>query len=397
MRNKTSRRSFLAIAAGALASPVIVKALDSPALAKSTPDTFTLKFDNRSGAGTVNAYIAGTTPEGQLALVRGDGSLYTPPSPPDPNVPLGADCAIPVAGGAQVPVPKMGGARVYVVTDTTLDFFINPGPALVHPSFLNSGDPNFQKNWSFCEFTFNDQQLFANVSYVDFAGMPLGLSLDTAGGGNQHVPGLPGGSVDSLAGELGGIEGPWNSLVQKGGDGRALRVISPHYQADAFAGYLDGYIDQAWQKYAGQDLVVDSQNPGLGTFTGRVGGDGMLTFSAGESFAKPSTSDVWSCDSGPFAIPAGASDARKAIIPRLAAALNRTTLLDNPNQPTGEDPANFYHNATTNHYARIVHSKLPDNRGYAFPYDDVSPGPDFSGAVNAGDPTTLTVTINPLR
>lgn len=137
--------------------------------------------------------------------------------------------------------------------------------------------------------------------------------------------------------------------------------------------------------------------PGLGAFTGQVGADGVLAFNNGERFGKPATPDVWSCDSGPFAIKQGDSDARKAIIPRLAAALNRTTLRDNPKQPTGEDPAKFYQNPETNHYARIVHSKLPDNRGYAFPYDDVSPGPDFSGAVQAGDPDTLTITVNALR
>ena len=87
----------------------------------------------------------------------------------------------------------------------------------------------------------------------------------------------------------------------------------------------------------------------------------------------------------------------KSIVPRLAAAFNRTTLLANSNQPDGEDPGQFYQNAKTNHYARIVHSKLPDNRGYAFPYDDVSPGPDFSGAVHAGDPEVLTVNVKALR
>ena len=170
-------------------------------------------------------------------------------------------------------------------------------------------------------------------------------------------------------------------------------MLSAQHRADQFAGYLEGYIDAVWQKYAGQTLTVDSQNPALGIFTGRVSG-GLLTFNTGDSFAKPVTADVWSCDSGPFAIAQGASDARKSIIPRLAAALNRTTLLADPVQPAGEDPAKFYQNATTNHYARIVHSKLPDNRGYAFPYDDVTPGPDFSGSVYAGDPEVLTVTIS---
>ncbi|WP_329045491.1 glycoside hydrolase family 64 protein [Amycolatopsis sp. NBC_01488] len=382
-----SRRSFLGLTAATLATAVPL----ARAASAATPDTFGLKLVNNSGSGTVYAYVTGTTPDGRLVLLRADGTPYYPDSPSAPTTPLPEDCAIPIASGAQVQVPKMGGARIYVVTDAKLDFFLDPGPNLVHPSFLNSGDPNFGKNWSFSEFTFNDTQLFANISYVDFVGIPMGLSL-ASGSGTSTVDGLPAGALDQIASALTGLGGEWAGLVQTGGGGN-LRVLSPHHHAAQFGGYLDAYIDQVWQKYAGTELVVDSQNPGLGTFTGRVSGD-QLVFGS-ESFAKPSTADVWSCDSGPFALAAGASDARKAIVPRLAAALNRTTLLDNPTQPTAEDPARFYGGDATNHYARIVHSKLPDNRGYAFPYDDVSPGPDFSGAVSAGDPQVLTITINP--
>ncbi|MFJ7219920.1 glycoside hydrolase family 64 protein [Amycolatopsis sp. NPDC098790] len=381
-----SRRSFLGLTAATLATAVPL----ARAASAATPDTFGLKLVNNSGSATVYAYVTGTTPDGRLVLLRADGTPYYPASPSAPTTPLPEDCAIPIASGAQVSVPKMGGARIYVVTDAKLDFFLDPGPNLVHPSFLNSGDPNYGKNWSFSEFTFNDTQLFANISYVDFVGIPMGLSL-TSGSGTSTVNGLPAGALDQIASSLSSLGGEWANLVQTGGGGN-LRVLSPHHHAAQFGGYLDGYIDQVWQKYAGTDLVVDSQNPGLGKFTGRVSGD-QLVFGA-ESFAKPSTADVWSCDSGPFALAAGASDARKAIVPRLAAALNRTTLLDNPNQPTDEDPSRFYGGDATNHYARIVHSKLPDNRGYAFPYDDVSPGPDFSGAVFAGDPQVLTITIN---
>lgn len=384
-----SRRSFLGLTAATLATAV---PLARSAYA-ATPDAFGLKLVNNSGSGTVYAYVTGTTPDGRLVLLRADGTPYYPASPSAPTTPLPEDCAIPIASGAQVSVPKMGGARIYVVTDAKLDFFLDPGPNLVHPSFLNPGDPNYGKNWSFSEFTFNDTQLFANISYVDFVGIPMGLSL-TSGSGTSTVNGLPAGALDQIASSLSALGGEWAGLVQTGGGGN-LRVLSPHHHAARFGGYLDGYIDQVWQKYGGADLVVDSQNPGLGKFTGRVSGD-RLVFGA-ESFAKPSTADVWSCDSGPFALAAGASDARKAIVPRLAAALNRTTLLDNPNQPTDEDPSRFYGGDATNHYARIVHSKLPDNRGYAFPYDDVSPGPDFSGAVFAGDPQVLTITINPAR
>ena len=105
-------------------------------------------------------------------------------------------------------------------------------------------------------------------------------------------------------------------------------------------------------KYTGETLTVDTQS-GFGQLTARVSGD-QLTFDNGEVFGKPSTADILSCDTGPFALD-GASDVRKAIIPRLAAALNRTTLRDNPNQPHGEQPDQFYRNDRTNHYARIVH------------------------------------------
>ncbi|WAL63293.1 glycoside hydrolase family 64 protein [Amycolatopsis cynarae] len=384
-----TRRSFLGLSAALTGSALFSRPVRAEA---ATPDTFTLNLVNEAGSASVYATVTGTAPDGRLVLLKADGTPYYPASPASTLTPLPEDCALAVGAGRQVSVPKMAGARIYVSTGEPLDFFLNPGPALVHPSFLNTSDPNFTRNWSFAEFTFDDIQLYANISYVDFAGLPLGLSLTTASSGTRTVAGLPSGSVAPIAAELTAQGANWAQLVQNGPDGRVLRVLSAHHRPEAFSGYLDGYLDQVWQRYSGQDLVVDSQNPALGSFTGRVR-DGLLVFGNGESFAKPSTADVWSCDSGPFAIPAGSSDARRAIVPRLAAALNRTTLLDNPNQPDGEDPARFYQNAVTNHYARIVHSKLPDNRGYAFPYDDVTPGPDFSGAVIAGDPVVLGVRI----
>ncbi|MGW4486697.1 glycoside hydrolase family 64 protein [Amycolatopsis sp. NPDC004368] len=388
-----SRRTFLGASAAAATFPL----WGSGSAWAATPDTVKVAFDDRTGAGQTYAYVTGIAPDGRTVLLKADGTPYYPPSPSAPQTPLAEDCAIPVNSLSQVSVPKMAGARIYVVTDAKLDFFVNPGPALVHPSFVNTADPNHGRNWSFCEFTFNDAVLFANISYVDFVAIPMGLHLTTIGSGDQTVPGLPAGSLGPICDALKAQGGAWAELVDAGADGRPLRALSAQHRADRFAGYLDGYLASVWEKYAGTDLTVDSQIPGLGKFTGRVGGDDVLTFGNGERFTKPVTADVWSCNSGPFALKDGDSAARKAIVPLLAAALNRTTLLDNPDQPDAEDPAKFYTAAQTNHYARIVHSHLPDNRGYAFPYDDVSPGPDFSGAVQAGDPHTLTITINALR
>ncbi|MQA09293.1 MAG: beta-1,3-glucanase [Pseudonocardiaceae bacterium] len=390
-----SRRSMLGVSAAALAAPVLGRFLPFQASAAAAPDTFTLRVVNDSGAGAAYAYVTGTSPDDRIVVLKPDGTPYYPPSPAE-QTPL-EDCAIPLQGsGTELTVPRMSGARVYIATEEKLEFFVNPGPALVAPSFLDENDANYQKNWSFCEFTFNDTQLYANISYVDFVSIPLGLYLTTSSSGEQTVAGLPAGAIDVIAGELAKQQdAEWGQLVH--GDG-PVRVVSPHYREDLFTDYLAGYIDEAWQKYTGETLTVDTQRPELGKVNGKVGGDGKLTFDGAESFGKPVTADVFSCDTGPFQIKEGDSDVRKAIVPRLAAALNRTTLRDNPNQPHGEDPNNFYQNSATNHYARIVHQNLPDNRGYAFPYDDVAPeGVDFSGAVIAGDPEVLTVTVSAMH
>jgi hypothetical protein len=119
-----------------------------------------------------------------------------------------------------------------------------------------------------------------------------------------------------------------------------------------------------------------------------------LTFNGAGSFGQPSAADIFSCASGPFN-PGGLSGEMLAILPRLAAAFDRTTLLIDSSQPDGENPATYYTNAVTNHYARIVHATASDGRGYAFPYDDVAPtgGADQSGAVSDGSPSLLSVTF----
>ncbi|WP_216216612.1 glycoside hydrolase family 64 protein [Amycolatopsis aidingensis] len=397
-----SRRAFLGATATAVAVPALggLSGLSGRAQAR-TPQNFTLELVNHSGSGSAFAYIVGLS-GGRPLFVKADGSSYFPPSPPGPVTPLGQDCAIPLGApgtATRLRVPRMYGARIYVVTGSKLEFFVNPGPHVVHPSFLNTGDPNFARDWSFAEFTFNEAELFVNVSYVDFVAAPLGLSLRSLSGRRESVPGLPAGAVDTVSSALvsqAGRDGaPWDRLVQRDG-GTPLRAMSAHYQATEFGSYLAGYVDEVWNTYSGRTLTVDTQS-GFGVLTARVSG-GLLRFENGETFARPSTADVLSCDSGPFSL-AGASPVRKAIIPRLAAALNRTTLRDNPDQPNGERPELFYRNPRTNHYARIVHETLPDNRGYAFPYDDVSPtgGPDFSGAVRSGDPDVLTVTVKALH
>jgi hypothetical protein len=131
--------------------------------------------------------------------------------------------------------------------------------------------------------------------------------------------------------------------------------------------------------------------------TGQVGND-LFTFPGVGSFARPTAANIFSCASGPFS-PAGMSPEMLAIVLRLAAALNRSTLLTDPHQPDGENPATYYTAPVTNHYARIVHAASLDGGGYAFPYDDVAPtgGADQSGSVSSASPAQLCVTVGPMH
>jgi hypothetical protein len=376
--------------------------------AGAAPATCELALENKSLPGTVNAYVTGHEDgSGDWVLLRADGSVHKPADPPAPQTPLPVDCAIPLKGAGEGPVvltlPRMFGARVYFVRDDKLDFFVNPGPSLVEPAFATPADPNYGRTWSFCEFTFNSQQLYANISYVDLVtALPIGLTL--TGDATHAVAPLPQGALEKIADDLAAQAGrdgqPWDKLVIRSDAGTVLRVISPqtimapYFDRPAempFRDVFDGYIDKVWEKYRAEDLRVDLQG-GRGVLAGRVSGD-VLTFPGGHTFTKPSSRDVFTCNHGPFANNPADPDDKKALLARISAAFNRSTLLTHPDQPNGATSADYYRDPTTNHWSRIVHANSPI--GYAFPYDDVRPDgrPDVSGAAHDGNPKRFTVSV----
>ena len=395
-----SRRNFIAVSAATLAAPVILGSLAGGTAAAAT-STLSISLQNNTGSDTVYAYVTGTALNNNnaLFLLQADGQTpYYPASPSAVGTPLSVNCAIPLgASGSskQVTIPYLGGARIWFSIGQPLQFFLNPGPGLVEPSVTNSSDANIDTLWDFCELTFNGG-VYANISMVDFASIPVALQL-TGSAGTQTVEGLPAGGLDQICSQLtaqNASDGAgWNQLIVTSG-GTNLRALSPTngivYNPSLFSGYFDGYLSQVWQKYTTSTLSVDTQ-ASYGTITGQVV-NGLLTFPGVGSFAQPSSADIFSCASGPFAV---SSQEMLALVPRISAALNRTTLLSDADQPDGENPANYYTNAQTNHYARIVHSVSLDHRGYAFPYDDVGPanGADQSGFVSDGAPTLLAITV----
>ncbi|GAA0665710.1 beta-1,3-glucanase family protein [Kitasatospora atroaurantiaca] len=397
-----TRRKLLAASAGvAFAVPAAAWWLQSSANA-STSATLPLDLVNTTGSDTVYAYVLGRDPAagGNWAFIQGDGStLYHPPSPANDQTPLGVDCAIALnasgAGARTVTMPHLDSGRIYFSVGAKLTFLINRGGGLALPSVSNPSDPNINVRHDFCEFTYNSDQLYANITFVDMVCLPISFRLETSQG-TQTVRGLPSDGLNRVAAALraqSAADGSdWNRLIVSSG-GSDLRVVSPNLairgNSSLFAGYFDDYVNKVWDKYRSTDLRIDTQFT-WGTATGRVSGD-QLYFPGVGSFAKPSTLAVFSCSDAPFTT---GNDEMGNLSARLAAALNRTTLLDNPNQPDGENPAAFYTAPRTNHYARILHTTTPDGLGYAFPYDDVHPaGVDFEGKVQSGTPSRFTITV----
>jgi hypothetical protein len=366
-----------------------------------TPPTLDIKFKNTTQS-DLWASITGLDlgNKNQWFILKSDGkTAYRPSNPSRIGSALQEDTFIKIGGpGAErtVTIPHLAGGRIYFSLNEPLTFFLNPGPALVEPSVSNPSDPNYKKQWGFAEFTFNNDQLYANISYVDFVGLPIAISLECGNGQCKKVLGIP---SDGLAKISSGLQQQtkadgqgWEKLIIKGNDGKLLRILSPNQgcviDPSLLKGYYEPYVDEVWKRFENQELVIDTMTAGI--LHGKVSGNNFIF--DGQPFHKPCTRDIFSASSGPFVT--GPDAKRNAIIPRLNAELNRSTLLCNsPVFPAKSEE--YYKHAVCNHYGRLVHMVNSDGRGYAHPYDDASPpgGGDQSGFVNDGNPKLLTVVI----
>jgi len=366
------------------------------------PDSLQIALKNDSDSSELYAYITGTAiqHDGRRCLLKANGKdLYFPQQVDDIGSPLAEDCAIPLGppgNTVAATIPQIAGGRIWI-SETKLTFLLNPGPALVEPSVLNPSDPNAAVSFGFAEFTLNDAQLYANISYVDFVPrIPIAITLQQNSGEIQHVAGMAPDGLDRMAEALAQQaqkDGrPWDKLVVSR-DGKNLRILNATHGGAvgaSFDGYYESHVEEVWQKYkSGPKLKINTQ-AGPGVLEGHIDHNNKLIV-GDEEFGKPSSADIFGCNSGPFTT--GPSPTRNAIIPRLAAAFVRSTLCQCEEQPS--HPHTFYQQDPTSHYARLVHEHNIDKKGYAFAYDDVQPddGDDQSGKVNAGDPMLFTVTV----
>ncbi|KAG5982170.1 hypothetical protein E4U43_006479 [Claviceps pusilla] len=376
-----------------------------------TSKSMNFEFVNNFGGGRLKAYVQGLDSQGKVVFVKSDGTLYYPSSGQS-SIPVGINndeiaIDLPERGRnlkMKLPVPLYSG-RVYF-SEGKLDFFMVKTPVgdgLVQPSVANAADPSAETNWGFVEFTFTPQgTVYANISYVDFVGMILSMSIRAKNNaGTQLTKGLHGGAVQSICDSLRrpSADGRnWEALCIADGAGRPIRVISPNIYAvmdpEDFKDYWQGYVDEVWQHFSNRNLTIDTQGS-AGKVQCRVRGSQMSCDGDNRHYDKPSARDIWGCNSGTFGKQDGDNDIHLAVIARLCAAFNRSTLLLSGGDVQPECAAAHYYGVNpTNAYSRLVHENEVDGKGYAFSYDDVNPdGENASGLLTSEQPDTLTIYV----
>ncbi|MGA4954029.1 beta-1,3-glucanase family protein [Streptomyces lydicamycinicus] len=387
--------SGIALAGRANGAPAPATAPRGPARSAAG---MSLHLVNNSGAyanSSVWIYIVGTDGTQQVHVTP-DGELK--PVATADNGPDGfTDYAIPLAGSGTttLQLPRMSG-RIYTALGGKLKFKAvedgNGKAALAYPAGWVAGDPNYDVLHDCAEFTYNAGGMYCNTTMVDMFSVPLAIKL--TGAKDQTTGTLKDGARAKVFADVRAADG-FDRLVI--GD---RRVIAPGHGLDSglFApDYLAPAIDEAWSAYAAKDLSVTTN---AGTFTGRVR-DGKLVFTVPQgirrgaaaptgtvSFDKPSTRDVLFCD-GTLAAPNDGTLGPIAAV--LGAALNRSTLTAHAAQPA-TDPATFYRERLTNHYAKAMHAATRDGRAYGFAFDDVA---GFASYIEDPAPKEITLTLTP--
>ncbi|KAH7202721.1 hypothetical protein BKA60DRAFT_600596 [Fusarium oxysporum] len=346
-----------------------------------------IKLVNNFNKSSVKAYITGLDAGGKVFFALHNGKLIYPDA-------RGSRLPVKVTNDVAISLPSKGeslsitlpsfirSGRIYFSNGDLQFFVVDIGDcnSLVQPSVTNLRDPNANVSWGFVEFTYIRNLLYANISYVDFVGLVLGMMLVAKDGSTQTTAGLEA-----------------DAVIKIYTAGKPIRVLSPGSQHDVdpeiFGSCWKTYVDRVWERYIARDLIIDTQSK-ADMVKCRIVDHKLKCDGHERGLPKPDDKDIWGCNSGPFAISENDSIIHTAIVPRLCAGLVRSILLlDGGFMQPSLGQTSYYTVNPTNHYSRIVHSYVVDGRGYAFSYDDVNPdnGEEASGVVSSDNVHLLTI------
>ncbi|KAH7303369.1 glycoside hydrolase family 64 protein [Stachybotrys elegans] len=377
----------------------------------ATSKPLSVQFVNNFEGGQVNAYLTGLDSDNAVVFVAADGTLIYPSSGGS-HMPVSVSERVAILlpqkeESIEVKLPRsITSARIYFCEGKLNFYVVNTpnGNGLIHPSATDPNDLSFDLSWGFVELTYTaDLTLYANLSFVDFVGMVLGMQLSVLDGSQTQITcGLRPAAIADICREL-AIQTntdsfPWSNLCVINQLGRPIRVLSPSQYSMVnptdFEHYWSRYIDRVWEYYATTPLIINTQTE-AGNITCRVTGNLLTCDGDNRDYEKPTALDIWGCDSGPFGKMDGDNIIHTAVIPRLCSAFVRSTLLlEYGNIQPSVDSSQYYRANPTNHYSRLVHKYEIDGKGYTYAYDDVNPDhEDASGTLSSGAADTLTIFV----
>ncbi|KAI1328100.1 hypothetical protein F5Y16DRAFT_165738 [Xylariaceae sp. FL0255] len=306
--------------------------------------------------------------------------------------------------------------RIYVAMDE-LSFSSTDG-TFAQPDPNNLDSPAGRTAFAFIEFThgksvLDPEDMTVNLSFEDWVSLPVGMNVtytdDNGTESSSSIGGLKPGTVDNMCDYFATLGSFWPQLCIES-NGTRVHVSGPHIYGsinqdptNEVHTYWDSYVDMVWNKYTAVNLLIDAQQDVINSsiITCRVQSSGrykdyLYCDQGAGAFSRPTSMDIWTCNSGPFANTDG-TVARSAVIPRLCAAFHRSTLHMDGIQPSAAlSPQVYYNYDTTNHFAKAVHNNLMDGMGYAFSYDDVHPdiNTNTAGLISTSNPVRLDIYIN---
>ncbi|MFF1784296.1 glycoside hydrolase family 64 protein [Streptomyces virginiae] len=369
-----------------------------PSAAEAVPATVPLTIKNNSGrTEPVYVYNLGTQlATGRQGWADAGGTFHPWPVGGNPPTPAPDASIVGPANGQTktIRIPKLSG-RVYFSIGQKIVFKLSTG-GLVQPAVQNPSDPNRNILFNWSEYTLNDAGLWINSTQVDMFSAPYAVGVKAANGTVTNTGRLKPGGYNAVFGQL--RSAGWGGLIQNRPDGTPLRALSPGHGIEAGAipaGVMNDYINRVWNKYSSSTLTVTpfADRPDI-RYYGRVSGN-VMNFTNGSgavvtSFQKPDSDSVFGC----YKLLDAPNDLVRGPISRtLCAGFNRSTLLTNAAQPDSNG-ANFYRDAVTNHYSRVIHGQMVDGKAYGFAFDDVGA---HEALVHDGNPQEAFMTLEPFN
>lgn len=305
-----------------------------------------------------------------------------------------------------ITIPAINSARLLMSVGSPMYIWVNKDInnkiGYAGANIENPDDANIDVLFDFGEFAIlgkdkSLQGIFINTTRVDHFGFPVQLNVTGLDGFNQTVGESLTETRDQLfARFITETPAPFHGLAQA--PNAPYRIIAPAHATFQTGGpnadYLKGYIDQVWEQYRHQPLILNLHN-GWPTFTGNVVGDTLVFTDGLGSYrinGKPTTSMAM-LGNGVLDDATGATglirDKQLQLQAQVCAALNRHVAhLDGEKW---HNSAFFYpEGEVANYFTKFWHDHSLNGLAYGFSYDDVG---SYSPSIYTWSPVSVTYTI----